>query len=411
MTIPYNVNHGADYTACKERHLAAGHPAFSRREAIKKGGAFVLGTGCLLGNEAQARQGPAELDSSYIYYCPQLIEITEPGPLVRPDGTSQCSWSRRPYLDLNLEDAHFFPVRYFQRYRLKKWDMYHMTTPDHYLSFLIAWIGYGAFFGAYVYDRKARSGMDDMHIRPARPELAMMRDSTSGRTEYRSKKAEATFEVEGEWRRLKVSFPEFAGIGLRAEIELYLPADHESICGVHLTSPRRMHYGHKINCMTAHGEMRLGSNTFRLDPKSSFGALDFGRGFYPPKLFWYWATASGRDAKGKLMGWNLGHGNSPTGTAENAVFYDGRLHKIGVTRCRAPDRDLMEPWRVWTDDGKLDLTLVPENVRHNELDLGYLYTTGRPALGLFSGHITLDSGEEIKVRDLFGLFEWVDQRW
>jgi len=384
---------------------------FSRRKAIRKGAAVLLGAGGFLAGEARARQRPLELDSSYIYCCPELIEVTEPGPLVLADGTSQCSWSRRPYLELNLEDADFWPVRYFQRFRLKKWDMYHMTTPDHYISLLVAWIGYGAFCSAYVYDRRKREGMDDMHIRPPRPELNMMRDSTFGLTEYKSAKVKATFDVKGERRKIKLSFPKFADIGLRADIELFLPSDHESICGAHLTNPRRMHYGHKINCMTAQGEMRLGNETFYLDPKDSFGALDFGRGFYPPKLFWYWATASGRDARGKLIGWNLGHGNSPLETAENAVFYDGRLHKIGVTRCRPPEDDFMKPWRVWTDDKSLDLKFIPENVRINQLDLGYLYTTGRPALGAFSGHLTLDSGEVIEVSDLFGLYEWVDQRW
>lgn len=383
----------------------------SRREAISKGAAFALGSGFFLGNEARARQKPEELDRSYVYHCPELVEITAPGPLVRPDGTSECSWSRRPYLDLNLEDAKFWPVRHFQRYRLKKWDMYHMTTPDHYISFLVAWIGYGAFCSAYIYDRHTRSGMDGIHLRLPLPQLDMMRDSSAGITKYLSKKVEATFEVVGERRSLKVDFPEFAGIGLAADLDLYLPQDHDSICGVHLTNPRRMHYGHKINCMSAEGEMRLGDKTYQLDPGDSFGALDFGRGYYPPKLFWYWATASGRDAGGALIGWNLGHGNSLAGTAENAVFYNGRLHKIGVTHCQEPDGDLMGPWRVWTDDRSLELTFIPENVRESELNLGYLYTTGRPALGLFSGHVTLDSGQVIDIRDLFGLFEWVDQRW
>jgi hypothetical protein len=385
----------------------------SRRKFFRLGGATALACGAsgLRASKLRAEEyKPPELDSSYIYYCPELIEIKEPGPLIRDDGTARCSWSRRPYLDLNFEDADFFPIRYFQRYRMKKWDMYHMITPDHYLSFLVAWIGYGAFASAYVYDRKANSGMDDMHIRLPRPEFEMMRDSTAGRTEYDSSKVYMLFEVDGERTKIKVHFPGFAGVGMLADIDLHLPEDHESICATHLTHPRRMHYGRKINCMTAKGKISLGRKTFILNPENSFGMLDFGRGYYPAKLFWYWAVSSGRH-DGKPLGFNLGHGNSPEGTAENAIFYDGKIHKIGVTRCQCDPDDLYKPWQVWTPDGRLDLTMIPRNVRYNELKIGSLYSIGRPALGLYSGKITLDSGKVIKIKDLFGLFEWVDQKW
>ncbi len=386
---------------------------FSRRDLLRLGGsaAFAFGAGPIAGGRAMAADyEPPVLDPSYKYYCPELVEITEPGPLILPDGTSVCSWSRRPFLDLNFEDADFFPVRYFQRYRMKKWDMYHMITPDHYMSFLVAWIGYGAFCSAFIYDRSSREGMEGMHIRLPRPEFETMRDSTGGRTDYTSDKVSALFEVEGERHRIRVDFPKFAGKGLKADIDLHLPQDHESVCATHLTNPRRMHYGRKINCMTARGELRVGSREFRLDPEDSFGMLDFGRGFYPPKLFWYWAVSSGRH-EGRLLGFNLGHGNSPEGTAENAVFHDGKVHKIGVTRCECDKHDLYKPWRVWTPDGQLDLTMVPHNVRYGNLKIGPLYSISRPALGLYSGRITLDSGRVLEIRDMFGLFEWVNSKW
>jgi len=324
--------------------------AISRRGFIRRSGTVV---GVLLGANPRrtvAAQGqaidptvPPELDSTYEYYCPQLVEITRPGPIILPDGTSQCSWSRRPYLDLNFEEAAFYPVRSVQRLRMKKWDMYHVITPDHYVSFLVAWIGYAAFCSAQVYDRRTRETLEDIHIRPADPEFPMMRDSTAGRTEYRSKKVNASFEVDGEFRRIRVEFPSFAGIGLFAEINLHHPADHESICGTHLTNPKRAHYGHKIVCMAAVGDLRLARQTYRLDRRDAFGMLDFGRGYYPDRTFWYWATTCGRDETGKPIGFNLGYGNSPSDEGENAVLYDGRLHKIGPTHCRVPRCDLSTP--------------------------------------------------------------------
>lgn len=76
------------------------------------------------------------------------------------------------------------------------------------------------------------------------------------------------FEVRGEERHLRVDWPRFAGRGLCVDIMLHLPADHESICATHLTHPRRMHYDHKINCMTAQGELTLSGTVFPLEPQT-----------------------------------------------------------------------------------------------------------------------------------------------
>lgn len=354
---------------------------------------------------------PPVPDPAYECTHADLIEITRPGPIVQPDGTTPCAWSRRPYLDLNFEDANFLPIRSVQRLRMKKWDMYHIVTPEHQINFLVAWVGYTAFFAAHIYTRKTREFVEGFHLRAADPETPMMRNSTAGRTEFACKIVTASFEVDGEYRRIRVDWPNFAKTGLAVKIDLHQPAGHESICASHAVNPKRSYYSHKINCMTAAGEVRLGTETIRLRPEDCFGMLDFGRGYYPDRTFWYWSTASGRDEDGKLVGWNLGHGNDPKNAAENAVFHDGRLHKIGPVRCTVPKRDEMRPWRVMSEDNRVDLTLTPEKVRVTDTRIGPLHTIGRPAFGLYNGYVTLDSGKTVKIRNLFGQYEWFDQSW
>jgi hypothetical protein len=388
---------------------------FNRRYFLQASAAAGLGAcaGRLLGQEKSlaVKYPIPSLDPSYIYLCPELVEITAPGPLVRPDGTSVCSWSRRPYLDFNLEDAKFYSIPYFQRYRMKKWDMYHIETPEHYLSFIISWIGYGAFCSGYVYERKTGQGFEGISLKTPWPELKMMRDSTSGVSEFKNGKVKASFEVRGERRKLKIDFPGFAKVGLTADIELFLPVTDEIICATHLTSPQRMHYDVKINCMPAKGKFCLAGKSCTLDPEKSFGMLDFGRGFFPPKLFWYWVVASGIDGRGKRLGFNLGHGNSPHQTNENAIFYDGKVHKINEIRVKVPQDNLMKPWKAWSEDGRVDLSFSPQSVRYSSLKIGSMHSIGNPALGIFSGALKLDNGETVQVKDLFGACEWFDQKW
>ncbi len=62
-------------------------------------------------------------------------ELTQPSPLLNTDGTlTQIGWSRQSLLDCNLEKARFYSLRFLQRFRIKRWDYYGFTTPDHFFS-------------------------------------------------------------------------------------------------------------------------------------------------------------------------------------------------------------------------------------------------------------------------------------
>jgi hypothetical protein len=70
-------------------------------------------------------------------------ELTQPSPLLKPDGSlAQVGWSRQPLLDCNLENARFYSLRSLQRFRIKRWDYYGFTTPDHFFSATLADLGY-----------------------------------------------------------------------------------------------------------------------------------------------------------------------------------------------------------------------------------------------------------------------------
>ncbi|HOC92526.1 MAG TPA: DUF2804 domain-containing protein [bacterium] len=369
------------------------------------------------------------LDDSYPFFCPELIEITKPGPIIAPDGSCVCGWARRPILELNFDDAKFASSKQVMKKAFKKWDMYHIYTPELAMQFLVAWIPYAAFFNANIYVRATNRFYEDTRFLPANPEIEMMPDSGGGRTVFDAGPAKAVFEVVGDIHKLSVRFDNFSTADKEAadlnlsggedsrtsfnvEAEMSYPANHASIAGVHMTNPRRCHYGHKINCMETEGSVEFGGNVYRMSRENSFAALDFGRGHYPKKMFWHWATASGRHSDGKLIGFNLGFGNSPKNTTENALFYDGKLTKVNAVECLPPpDSDLEKPCLVRDFEGLADLTFKPLKTRRIDTKIGSGYSRGRPALGLYSGTIASPDGGTLVIKDLFGLYEWVDSNW
>lgn len=404
----------------------------NRRDFVKFCAGTAIGASGLCAFLEKAFADVPVLDDSYPYYCPSLIEITEPGPIILPDGSCRCGWTRRPILDLNFEDAKFSSSKKTMSQAMKKWDMYHLYTPDFAMQFLIAWIPYAAFFNANLYDRKTNKFYEDTRFISSTPKIPMMQDSRGGMSAFETDKLKTVFKVDGEHHKLSMRFESFSmidkevadvNIGGSAgddaqrttyeiEADLLYPDNHDSIAGVHMTNPQRCHYGHKINCMTAEGRVSFGGKTYEMNRETSFGALDFGRGYYPRKMFWYWATASGRMPNGKLVGFNLGFGNSPDNITENALFYDGRITKVNAADCVAPsDDNLMSPWTVKDRDGLVDLTFRPQKVRHTDVTIGSGYSHGRPAIGTYSGSLKTASGETLNVKDLFGIYEWVDSKW
>ncbi len=387
----------------------------SRRKAISGSvlAAAGLGTGGLVvGCAAKKDRRPPEMGPGYPFYCTEAPEITEPGPLIREDGTGRCGWCRKPILDLNLEDARFYGLPYFQRYRLKKWEMYYVVTPDFYLTFIIAWIGYAAFCEAAIYDRSSKDRESVFHLKPPQPEIQMMRNPTGGVTEFNSRALSMSFDVEGDLRVIKTKAAKLGGLPFECELELIHPEADDCICGSHLMHPRRAYFGQKITGMKTGGRWKLGGEVHNLDPEECVSMLDFGRGHYPPRKFWYWSISSGRAKDGGMVGWNLGHGNNPDETVENSVFYNGAIHKMtSPVEVDFTYDNLDKPWRIQTRDGRCDLSMVPETVSYMDVSLGYLYSHGRSALGIYKGFVTLDDGKKIELENLFGIFEWVDQRW
>src|SRR5262249_9398025 len=97
----------------------------------------------------------------------------------------------------------------------------------------------------------------------------------------------------------------------------------------------------------------------------ALACLDWGRGVWPARTSWNWASASGV-SHGRVVGMNLGaRWTDGSGVNENALLVDGRLTKIhGDVRF---DWDRRAPRRTWTirsttpeSGDAVDLSLEPE---------------------------------------------------
>ena len=67
----------------------------------------------------------------------------------------------------------------------------------------------------------------------------------------------------------------------------------------------------------------------------------------------------------------------------------------------------MKPWHVTDDESRLDLEFVPLVDRCDLTDVKLVLTDQHQVFGTFSGHVILDDGTKLQVKDLKGFAEAV----
>lgn len=340
--------------------------------------------------------------------------LTTPGPLLNPDGSlSQVGWSPQPVLDCNLESAHFYALRQFQRFRIKRWDYYAVFTPGRFFSATIADLGYAGNIFVYTMDFATRELHEEGLVIPFGKGIILPRNSSEGETVFANQQARLRFQALPGERRISVDWPAFhAGRGVQAELRLALPPDHESMNIVIPIGERRFYLNRKINCLPAEGFIKYGEQREELFPETCLGSLDWGRGVWEYRSFWNWASTSGYLPDSRRVGLNMGMGFGDLSRAtENCLVLDGRVHKMGTVRFEYDSANYSLPWRFSDDQGRLALSFTPFKERLAQTNLGIIFSEVHQMFGYYSGQAVTDQGESIAIQNLVGFAEEHQARW
>lgn len=342
-------------------------------------------------------------------------EITIPSPLLDEHGRlTQVGWARTPLLDCNFERTAFYPqgLRFLQRFRIKRWDYYGITTPEQFFSATLADLGYAGQAFVYTVDFATGAHREATITIPLARGIVLPRNSTAGDSAFFDGRTSLHFEVTAHRRRLRVVWPDFCGMPLRADISLHIAPHHESTVVVIPIHGNRFYYNRKINCLPASGWLQLGDQHSEIHPDTCLGNLDWGRGVWKYRSFWVWASASGFLPDRRTIGINLGFGFGDTSAAtENTVTLNGRIHKLGQVEITYNARDYRRPWRMIAPDGRLDLEFVPSIERVARTNLLLITSEVHQMFGRYRGKVVTDDGKEILIDNLMGFAEEHRARW
>jgi hypothetical protein len=341
-------------------------------------------------------------------------ELTQPELLLTPNGDlAQIGWSRQPILDCNLEAAHFYLLKPFQRFRIKRWDYYAVFSPRGFFSATIADLGYAGNLFVYVMDFETGELHEEGLVIPFGKGVQLPRNSTEGDSHFKSEKVRLDFRVSTTQRNISVAWPEYHdGRGIHADFNLTCPTGYESMVITIPIGKKRFYYNRKINCLPAAGTIKYGDNIETLTPQTCSGSLDWGRGVWEYQSYWNWASGSGYLADGRSIGLNLGCGFGDLSKAgENALILDNRIHKLENVKFDYTSGEYMKPWKFKDQAGRLDLSFEPFKERLAQTKLAIIFSEVHQMFGHYNGTAVADNGEVIPIKNLVGFAEEHHARW
>ena len=331
-------------------------------------------------------------------------EIIEPSNLFNKDGSLvQRGWAKKPILKYNKECIGKGWLR------IKEWDHYSILNKKFGIQLTIGDIGYVTQMSYVWLDFENRKrdgkGLFKFFTKSKLLPLSSLEDSS---IEFPTKKFKAKIIKSKNKRIISIKDPKFQEKGLNVTIELEdnPKMDNTVVATGYKEDPRLFYYNHKINYMPAEGIMQLGDKSYNFHPETSFGLLDWGRGVWPYRTHWLWASACGK-VDGVPVAFNIGYGFGDLSThTENIVFYDGKAHKIDEVTFHHENRDPIKPWRFSSNDNRFNMVLKSLIPHKAKLNFGIIMSDTSLLHGLYSGDLVLDNGEKIYISGITESSYW-----
>ena len=332
-------------------------------------------------------------------------EITRELPLCDGDGRlnpEAVGWSRRPYHVCNLRGR--FP-------RKKKWNYWCITGDRFLFSATIAHIDYLSLGAAYLLEYHTKRFAEFAAVKPG-PCGPAMPETVGSSVQFGYGRTTLEFDRTGDTLQMRIHTDAFAGKPLGASLEIVYPENHETLNVVVPWDERTFQFTSKQHCLPTQGEIKWGDETWTFLPGSAFACLDYGRGIWPYRTDWNWASLSGHSGP-DTIGVNMGaKWTDNTGMNENGGVLNGRLHKIFEDIVfEYDDRDFMRPWEMRTETtDTVRLRFTPFYDKVTNINLGVIRSNVHQLFGRYSGTLHCD-GRAIPIDGILGWAEEHRARW
>lgn len=300
------------------------------------------------------------------------------------------------------------------KWRIKEWDYYLVLTDRFAGAFTISDDGYIGLQSVSLLNFDGEPWEHTETVLNPFPmgKLNLPSDSSSGVTEYKDKRLQMRFAVEGMTRHITCHFDNFwNNKPFDCDIILSQPPMDSMVIATPWDKNHAFYYNQKINCMRASGYMQYDDVIYTFKPETDFGTLDWGRGVWTYDNTWFWGSGNA-DVNGHAFGFNIGYGFGNTKAAsENVIFYDGKVHKLDDITFHIPESGYTDPWKFTSSDGRFEMDFVPVLDRAANLNFKVIVSDQHQVFGRMSGRAILDDGTVIEIKDVMCFAEKVHNKY
>ena len=138
---------------------------------------------------------------------------------------------------------------------------------------------------------------------------------------------------------------------------------------------------------------------------------DWTCGFMRRQTFWNWAAIASSLDDGRSLGLNLSCGVNETSFTENAFWVGGFMTRVDMVDFDFNRDNLSDPWRIRSNDGKVNLVFYPEANRGEKLNALLVASRFTQLPGVFEGTLRTDEGEILALQSCPGFTEDHYAKW
>lgn len=292
--------------------------------------------------------------------------------------------------------------------RRKRWNHWCITTPQWMLALTLAdldYLGYGA---AYFLDLDTGRTVAHRQIRPFARGCELP-DRAQESHAFNHPRLQLRIVEHPGRLRLTATAPDIGGLPLEVALDIQRPAHLHSLNLAAPLSGGGFHATSRQLGMPAAGSLQLGRQHYHCAPGQSFAALDFGRGVWP--LHSHWRRAAFATAGG--IAGNFGSGwLEHSGLSENALWFGGKLHLLdSPLRLERSSQEPLAPWRLDSEDGRVQLRFNPRQLHRACPRLGPLHADTQQWFGHYVGMLRGPTGERVPVDGALGWLGETHARW
>ena len=332
------------------------------------------------------------------------------GSLIGIDGRPRFGIYSAPLTSLNLNDFRPYGAKDgaspagILKYRVKRWEYLGVCNNDIIFGVAVVRLGYMCNLFAYLFDRRSARISEYNIITPGGGAAIFEGTSLTGGIIFESRKTAVRMTSDSETIAVE------GAIKGELFVSLVFHKYAEPLVCLTRVGLKGFNYTHKESGIPVRGTIRHKDLSWDIQEGQTFGVRDYTLGYLARQTFWNWASGGGMDKGGNRIGFNLVQGVNETGFTENAFWVNGRIVKADVVDFRYDDLDLLKPWRIESNDGRVRLRFLPEGKRSANIHAGLIVSKFHQPFGRFEG--ALRDGDQVReLQNVSGFTEEHYAKW